>query len=362
VPPRGPRKPAPADRVADDFQQVQGIGAAIGRRLHDAGIHTYQDLAALTPEQIAASLAGMAGLSPARIASQDWTGQAARLAGSAAPTLPSGSAAPTLPSEPDQRYASFHVEFLLGVNGSVRRTKVHHHQSGSDEAWAGWDEDRLLALLRDQIPLMADRQPVEAAHAPSPTAPSPAEPEMAVFSEAQPDRVTASGDQPDGAVPSGEQPDAAVPSGEQPPEPIPLGGHAETTDVLVGVSSSSLRVDYFGLTREGQRSRIWAPGEPTSIGFTLRVSRADTGEAAALDFTADVTASSVLGDDQRWPLGTVQGAVRAGEPLPVELTGGPLPRGLYRTEATVLIYPTNHAPDSDPLQGRRASGALIQVA
>jgi hypothetical protein len=85
-------------------------------------------------------------------------------------------------------------------------------------------------------------------------------------------------------------------------------------------------------------------------------------EAANLDFTADVTASSVLGDSQRWPLGTVQGAVRVDEPLSVELTGGPLPRGLYRPEATVLIYPTKHAPDSEPLQGRQASGALIQVA
>ena len=130
----------------------------------------------------------------------------------------------------------------------------------------------------------------------------------------------------------------------------------------MGLPSSSLRVDYLGLTREGQRSRNWAPGEPTSIGFTLRVSRTGTREAATLDFTADITASSVLGDNQRWPLGTVQGAVRVDEPLSVELTGEPLPRGLYRPEATVLIYPTNHAPDSEPLQGRRASGALIQVA
>jgi hypothetical protein len=58
----------------------------------------------------------------------------------------------------------------------------------------------------------------------------------------------------------------------------------------------------------------------------------------------------------------VQGAVQVDEPLSVELTGEPLPRGLYRPEATVLIYPTNHAPDSEPLHGRRASGALIQVA
>jgi hypothetical protein len=342
VPPRNRRTPAPANRAADDFQQIQGIGAAIDRRLHGAGILTYGDLAALTPEQIAASLAGVAGLSPARIASQDWTGQAGRLA------VP---AAPPLPSEPDQRYASFHVEFLLDVDDSVRRTKVHHHQSGTDEAWAGWDEERLLALLRDHIPHMSSQSPAEAADVPSSAAPAAAEPETAA-SGTEPDRVTASGDEPGGAVPSGDE--AA--------KDIPVRGQAETTSLPVGLPSSSLHVDYLGLTREGQRSRSWAPGEPTSVSFTLRVSGTGAREAAALDFTANVTASSVLGDDQRWPLGTVQGAVRAGEPLSVELTGEPLPRGLYRSEAAVLIYPANHAPDSEPLQGRRASGALIQVA
>ena len=258
MPPRDPRTSTPAGQAGDDFQQIQGIGAAIDRRLHDAGILTYQDLAALTPEQIAASLAGVAGLSPARIASQDWAGQARRLAGPAAPPC-----RPSLTSS----YASFHVELLLDVDDSVRRTKVHHHQSGTDEAWAGWDEDRLLALLRDHIPNMSSRQPAEAADVPSSAAPAAAEPETAVPSGAQLDRVTASGDQPDGAVPSGTSRTG----------PSPREARPETTGLPVGLPSSSLRVDYLGLTREGQRSRSWAPGEPTSIGFTLRVSR--TGHA-----------------------------------------------------------------------------------
>jgi hypothetical protein len=204
MPPRDPRKSTPAGEAGDDFQQIQGIGAAIDRRLHDAGILSYQDLAALAPEQIAARLAGLAGLSPARIASQDWVGQASRLA---------GPAAPTLPSEPDQSYASFHVEFLLGVDGSVRRTKVHHHQSGTDEAWAGWDEDRLLALLRDHVPNMSSQLPAEAVNVPASATPAAAEPQTAVPSGAQLDRVTASGDQPDGAVPSEDQPAEAIPLG-----------------------------------------------------------------------------------------------------------------------------------------------------
>src|SRR5207342_3218433 len=90
-----------------------------------------------------------------------------------------GPAAPPLPSEPDQHYVSFHIELLLDVDNSVRRTKVHHHQSDTDEAWAGWDEDRLLALLRSHIPPVAPRRSAEAADSQSPEAPTTTRPETA---------------------------------------------------------------------------------------------------------------------------------------------------------------------------------------
>jgi hypothetical protein len=313
VTPRDPHQSTPADQVGDDFQKIQGIGAVIDQRLHDAGILTYQDLAACTPGQLAASLAGVAGLSSARIASQDWARQAGRLA---------GPATPPLPSEPDQHYASFHIELLLDVDNSVRRTKVHHHQSDTDDTWPGWDEDRLLGLLRHHIPLMAPRQPAEAADLPSTAAPATTEPETAVPFRSQP----------------------------------------ETASPPISLSSSSLRIEELSLIREGQRSRSCAPGEPTSIRLTLRVNRTSTLQGAAFDFTADVTASSKLGDNQRWPLGAVQGVMRVDEPLSVELLGQPLPRGLYRLEATVVIYPIDHIPESRPVDSRRTSGELIQVA
>jgi hypothetical protein len=46
----------------------------------------------------------------------------------------------------------------------------------------------------------------------------------------------------------------------------------------------------------------------------------------------------------------------------VRVPGQPLPRGLYRLEATALVYPIGHTPDSPPLGGGRGSGALIQLA
>jgi predicted flap endonuclease-1-like 5' DNA nuclease len=329
---RNPGHPASADQPGDDFRRITGIGAKREQRLHEQGILTYHDLAACSPERIAAILADEAGLSAARIAGQDWTGQASQLA---------GPAAPPLPSEPSQHYASFHIELLLDVDDSVRRTKVHHHQSDTDEAWAGWDEDRLLALLRDHIPLMASRPPAEPADLPPAAEPSSAA-------------------EPPPAGPADLS--SAAESPPAPPETADVSGNRpQAADLPASMPASLLRVEGLRLTRAGQSSHLWAPSEPISIGLTLRVDRAAGPPAAALDFTADITARSELGDDRRCPLGTVEGAVRVDEPLPVELTGRPLPRGLHRLEASVLIYPAGHTPGSQPLLSRRASGALIQV-
>jgi hypothetical protein len=221
---------------------------------------------------------------------------------------------------------------------------------------------RLLALLREHIPIMAPRQLAEAAELPSSVAPAATEPEPAARSGAQLGEAVSSGDQPDRAVPSGDQPDRAVSSGDQPDRVIPReAGRRQPTcpwaclppPCALTTSASPARASEAGAGLLANRPRSATP---------LRVSRTGRPEAANLDFTADVIASSVLGDNRRWPLGTVQKAVQVDEPLSVELTGEPLPRGLCRPEATVLIYPTKHAPDSGPLQGGRASGALIQVA
>jgi hypothetical protein len=288
VTPHDPPKSTQADQPADDFREIAGIGATYERRLHDAGILTYQDLAARSPEQ----LGEVTGVSAARIASEDWIGQARQHAGPPSP----------LPSEPDQHYASFHMEFLLGIDDSVRRTKVHHHQSDTDFTWPGWDEDRLLALLREHIPLTAPGQPTEA---------------------------------------NDLQPSAAPPTSR--PEAV------------------ALRIGEFALIHEGERTYTWAPGEPASVRLSLRVSRTRTLQAGAFDFAAAITARRKLDDGQRLPLGTMQGTVRVGEPLSVDLTSPPLPRGLYRLEAAVLIYPTDHAPDSPPFHSRHVLGELIQV-
>jgi hypothetical protein len=64
----------------DDLKLINGIGPAVERRLHGVGIYTYAQLAALSPADIAAAVADLAGLSAERIIKQDWIGQARKLA------------------------------------------------------------------------------------------------------------------------------------------------------------------------------------------------------------------------------------------------------------------------------------------
>jgi Helix-hairpin-helix domain len=296
MPQRDRRKSNPTGQPGDDFRRIPGIGPALERRLHDAGILTYQDLADRTPEQIAAALANVTGVSAERIASQDWIGQARQLAGP-----------PPEASAPTQRYASFHVELLLDPDLGVRRTKVHDHQTDTDDVWPGWDEDRLLTLLRDRVPTAAVQKPITAAADLQPPAPP-----------------------------------ASTPPSVLPP-PV-------------------LRIEELIPVHDGESGYFRRPDEPTSVRLTLRAEPSDTPHAATVDFTADVAAHSKLGDNQRWPLGSTHGAIRSDEPLTVELTGPPLRPGLYRLVATVAVYPADHPPEAEPFYRRDASGHLIQVA
>jgi hypothetical protein len=129
--------PGPAQpRTADDLQKITGIGPVLAKRLREAGITSYQDLATIRAERIAELLGGGGGISVERITSQDWTGQAQRLAGSATANPPE-----------HQRYATFHVELLIDSDGEVRRTKVRHYQTDSEDNWAGWDQEQLAAVI-----------------------------------------------------------------------------------------------------------------------------------------------------------------------------------------------------------------------
>jgi predicted flap endonuclease-1-like 5' DNA nuclease len=68
-----PARPAPAEVPPDDFALLRGIGAVFAEQLHQAGVHTFADLARLTPEEVAERCQAAIW----RIRRDDWIGQAA---------------------------------------------------------------------------------------------------------------------------------------------------------------------------------------------------------------------------------------------------------------------------------------------
>jgi hypothetical protein len=303
----------------DDFRKIDGIGRVLERRLWDAGILTYGDLGQRTPEEIAALLPPTAGISAERIASQDWTGQARELAEH-----------PPEASVPRQHYAAFHIEFLLESDNSVRGTRVHHHQTDAREAWAGWDEEKLLTFLRDRIPLPAAATPA-GAPGPEPAQTQPGEPAQAQAEDQEPG-------------------DAEPASAGQPPAPAPNW-----------LSSWSLSIEELAPIRDGQPSHTLPSGEPRPVRLTMRIDPAGAPVHDSFDFSAVIAARRFAGHD-RLPVGTTHGTVHPGDPVSVEVTGPALPTDLYRLVATVDIYPADHSPGEPSLYQKRASGDLMRVA
>jgi hypothetical protein len=134
----------------DDLKRIKGIGAGVETRLNQAGILSFAQLAASTPEEISGILADMIGMSPQKINDQDWIGQAkqfsAEVEADEAINIPASSS-------DQQHYETFSVKLLVDDDKQVRRTNIVHVQKGEEENWAGWDEQRLIAFVVEHAAL-----------------------------------------------------------------------------------------------------------------------------------------------------------------------------------------------------------------
>jgi hypothetical protein len=217
------------------------------------------------------------------------------------------------------------VEFLLESDNHVRRTKVRHHQSDARDAWAGWDEERLLTFLRARIPLPAAETPADA------PGPEPAHVQA-------PDQAPA---EEQASVPARPTSRPSSPAPERPP-------------------SWSLSIEELAPVRDDQRSYARGPGEPNSARLTMRINPARPLSHDSFDYSATIAARTFGGHD-RSLLGTTQGTIRVSDPLSVKVTGPALPAGQYHLVATVEIYPAGHSPEDPPLHSQGVSGDLMRV-
>lgn len=128
--------------MTDDFRLIKGIGSALTERLHGAGIQTYNELASMSPSQIAEKVGG---LSAKQISKQDWIGQARKLAAKQLHTKTDRKETPKRTIR--QHYENFTIEFLMDDKKIMRRTRVVHIQSGDADTWVGWEADQLISFL-----------------------------------------------------------------------------------------------------------------------------------------------------------------------------------------------------------------------
>jgi hypothetical protein len=158
-----------SDDQGDDLRLIGGIGKSVESRLRRAGVRTFGDLAARSPEELAAILDGVPRMSAKRIAQQDWIGQARKRAGAA-----TQSGGDTDDDGNRQHYQNFTLE-LLTDHGDVRRTRVWHVQSGDQRQWTGLATDELIDYVITRAGIAPDAgRPADAAEPTGETRTTPA--------------------------------------------------------------------------------------------------------------------------------------------------------------------------------------------
>jgi hypothetical protein len=139
----------------DDFKVIRGIGAGVEARMIAAGICTYAQLAAQTPETLAEALMGLVGMTPARVAQKGWIEQAAALVEADVDPEPEETSR--------QHYETFTVELLVSEEKIIRRTRITRVQDGTQDNWAGFQLEKLVEFIRKNTDLEIGIPVVQAA-------------------------------------------------------------------------------------------------------------------------------------------------------------------------------------------------------
>ncbi len=315
----------------DDFTRISGIGKVLDRRLHQAGVTSYADLAGLNPEKIASLLADAGAVSAGRIGNEDWTGQAARLAKEAvmpqaatvaeeAVTPPTQGVAVGLPEAPavaeatGLHYESFIVRILLhDADGRIASTTVQHVGSGTERRRPGLDKPGLLEFISAYLP-------------PGAAAPPPAR-QIGGPGEQAPPEVPASAPQDEQAVQPKDEPaarqasaGAALRVAARDPGPPLRAAPAMLSDVPLTLARDL---------------RVPRSGEPFTVSITLDLADIEPPAEPRVRFSTVVLARP-LSKAAAQVVARGEGIVSSDAPL-IKLHSAGLPAGTYRLEAVVHL-------------------------
>lgn len=381
---------AGASPKPDNFKLIKGVGVAVESRLHQAGVITYAQLASLSAEEIVNLTDNLPGLTSGRIMRQDWIGQARELAQSP----PENGIPDKEEASEGQHYSSFATELLLGDGNEVIHTRVMNIQTGDEEIWGGWDENRFVSFftrgagLKPMAAAPAARpieaRPIEASMDSAPPAiivAAPDEPdEMEGRAEdvAKPEEVSASpaiapiayppavyvpGVSPGVSMDTpGDTADASPLSAEPaypPPVYAPETVAEQPISQTIADSASGKPAGKMEVVTADRR-RLLDHNQSFDVRIHLDLTSFVSGSEDALAYTAQVVARK-LGDRSLEKAHRVRGKVEPRQDAILSLNGLFLDPGSYQLAAEVTIHPKGRGAEPSGERDFQIEGGMLQV-
>jgi hypothetical protein len=321
----------------DDLSRIAGLGQDIARRLDEAGIRTYAELADCSFGEIARALPGAGPLLWRSI--DGWRHRAQEFAGGT--TMPTEHGGPAAGN--GQHYESFIVRVLLNDDGSIRDTRMEHIGTGEVKRWAGWEHDAMRRFIKEAAAPAAP--PVLLA---APLGPLDAEP--------PPESVRESADEPSvtSQVRPISQPPATARTPTTPsPSAPPEASRAAADSAAADGSPSGLVAPVVRLQPERTLLRA---AQPFAVTLGLDLTEV-APQCDRLIYSAVIVARQLGGRSGR-TLASPRGLLNVAGSTTITIDAEGLPPGIYLLEAAVSM---RVAGASRAGVAAMAEGIMLQV-
>jgi hypothetical protein len=321
----------------DDLTCIAGIGPDIARRLDEAGIRTYAQLADSSFGKIAKALPGAGPLLWRCI--DGWRHRAQELAGGT--TMPPERGGPAAGN--GQHYESFMVRVLLNHDGSIRDTRMEHIGTGEVKRWAGWEHDAMLGFIKKTAapaaPPMLLAAPVE---------PLDAEPQPGSVLESVAETSATSQVRPISQPPVTAGPPTTPLPSAQPEASQAAAGSAAADASPPGLPAPVVRLQL-------DRTLLRA-AQPFAVTLSLDLTKV-APQSERLSYSAVILARQLGGRSGR-TLASPCGLLKVAGTTTITIDAGGLPPGIYLLEAAVSLRAAGASRGS---VAAMAEGIMLQV-
>ncbi len=317
----------------DDLTRIAGLGQDIARRLEEAGIRTYAELADCSFGEIARALPGAGPLLWRWI--DDWRHSAQELRRGTVTALERGGPA----AGNGQHYESFIVRVLLNNDGSIRDTRMEHIGTGEVKRWAGWEHDAMLGFIKEAAAPVLLAAPVGSLDAEPP-------PESLPESVAEPSATSQ-------VRPIGQPPVTA-----RAPTTPSLSAQPEASQAAAGSAAADASPPKLlaPIVRLRPDRTLLCAAQPFAVTLGLDLTEV-APQSDRLIYSAVIVARQLGGRSGR-TLASPHGLLKVAGTTTITIDAGGLPPGVYLLEAVVSL---RAAGASRAGVAAMAEGIMLQV-